>query len=215
MADERIIERIKKVLELSMNNPSVQEAQAAALKAQELMAQYHVSMKDLDGVLDEPMTEFEIEVGKGNKWKYFLASVVARNYAVKVFTYGSERVVFYGYESDILIAANVFNMLFYAGNTGARKEVKSYRDMGLSTSGVYNTYVVGFVAGVSHELDKQCTALQLVVPTAVEEQYKERSQGFKTGRRLSLNTRGGDYSSYTKGFADGRSAMNARDLETV
>lgn len=215
MVDERIIERIKKVLELSLNNPSQEEAQAAALKAQELMAQYHVTMKELDGVLEEPITEFDIEVGAGKKWKYSLAVVVARNYACKLFTRGSENIVFYGYESDVLIAGNVFNMLFYVGNEGARKEVKKYRDVGYSVNGLFNTYVAGFVAGVSHELDKQCTALQIVVSSEVEKSYTDYTSSMNMRRRnTSLSYRRNE-SVYNNGFSAGRSAMNARDLEAV
>lgn len=40
---EKIIEKIKKVLELSKNNPS--QVEAAALKAQKLMAEYHKCRK--------------------------------------------------------------------------------------------------------------------------------------------------------------------------
>ncbi len=214
MADERIIERIKKVLELSMNNPSVAEAQAAALKAQEMMAQYHVTMLDLDGVIKEPITEFEIEVGN-KRWKYGLANVVARNYACKVFSRGSDYIIFYGYESDVLIAGNVFSMLFHVGTEGAKREVRRYRARGINTSGVYNCYTAGFVSGVSHELDKQCTALQIIVPTEVQQEFAEfsRAQGMTT-RRITTTSRHDD-ELRQRGFTDGRSAMNARDLEAV
>lgn len=40
MDTEKIIAKIKKVLELSRNNPSEEEAKSAALKAQKLMAAY-------------------------------------------------------------------------------------------------------------------------------------------------------------------------------
>lgn len=214
MADERIIERIKKVLELSLNNPSQEEAQAAALKAQELMAQYHISMKELDGVLDEPITEYEIEVAS-RKWKVHLASVVARNYACKVFTRGANKIVFYGYESDVQIAGNVFDMLFKVGNKNAKKEERRFKQMGMSTSGVFNTYCQGFVAGISHELDKQCTALQIIVPQEVEVEFEnfKVSQGMKS-HRVSMAVRN-NQQLYQTGFADGRSAMKARDLEAV
>lgn len=49
---EKIINKIKKVLELSKNNPSEKEAQAAALKAQKLMVEYHISMEEVSGIED-------------------------------------------------------------------------------------------------------------------------------------------------------------------
>ena len=54
---EKIIDKIRKVLELSKNNPSEEEAQAAALKAQKLMAEYHISIKEI---------ETEVEGGRIN-----------------------------------------------------------------------------------------------------------------------------------------------------
>ena len=44
MRTEKIIQTIKKVLELSRNNPSEEEAKAAALKAQELLAKLKISI---------------------------------------------------------------------------------------------------------------------------------------------------------------------------
>ena len=52
MDTEKIIAKIKKILELSRNNPSKEEAKAAALKAQRLMAEYHLSESNTDGVKD-------------------------------------------------------------------------------------------------------------------------------------------------------------------
>lgn len=49
---EKIIAKIKKVLELSKNNPSEEEAKSAALKAQRLMAEYHISMSEVEAVED-------------------------------------------------------------------------------------------------------------------------------------------------------------------
>ena len=42
MTTEKIMEKIKKLLALANNNPSEDEAMAAALKAQEMMAKYNI-----------------------------------------------------------------------------------------------------------------------------------------------------------------------------
>lgn len=44
---EKIIEKIKNLMDLASNNPNQNEAMAAALKAQELMAKYNVHMTNL------------------------------------------------------------------------------------------------------------------------------------------------------------------------
>ena len=46
---ERVLEKVKKLLALAGNNPSEAEAQAAALRAQELIARYNLSITDDDG----------------------------------------------------------------------------------------------------------------------------------------------------------------------
>lgn len=51
-SNDKIIEKIRKVLELSKNNPSIEEAKSAALKAQKLMAEYHVSMTEIEAIED-------------------------------------------------------------------------------------------------------------------------------------------------------------------
>lgn len=92
---EKIIEKVKKVLELSKNNPSAEEAKSAALKAQKLMAEYHISLSEIEAVEDvENISEKQVDVGNGNKWKYFLAEIVAKNFRCKHFYYGKSTVVF-------------------------------------------------------------------------------------------------------------------------
>ena len=46
----KMLEKVKKLLALAGNNPSEEEAQAAALKAQELIAQYNLDMSQDTGV---------------------------------------------------------------------------------------------------------------------------------------------------------------------
>lgn len=212
---EKIIEKIKKVLELSKNNPSENEAQAAALKAQELMAQYHISLADVEDIQDiENIVEERVAVGAGKKWKYSLAGAIARNFRCRYFFYGKTSVVFYGYETDAKIAAQTFEYLFKVGHTKALKERLSYKEEGLHSDGIYNNFCKGFVQGVKDALDKQCTALMVVVPKEVNEACDKRLEGCKHSISSSL-----DLSCYygsevrQRGYTVGRSAMASREIE--
>lgn len=211
---EKIIEKIKKVLELSKNNPSENEAQAAALKAQELMAQYHITMEAVEDIKDiENIVEETIYVGGGHKWKYSLARAVAKNFRCRHFYYGKSTIVFYGYETDAKIAAQTFEYLFKIGNTKARKERAAYRKQGLFTDGIYNNFCAGFVKGVESVLDKQCTALMIVVPKEVNEAY----DGIKFSRSFSTSLNLSSYygsEARDKGYAAGRSAMESKSIES-
>ena len=54
---KQIIEKIKKIMALSENNPNQNEAIAAALKAQKLMAKFHIEESELG----EELTESKID----------------------------------------------------------------------------------------------------------------------------------------------------------
>lgn len=88
MRNEKIIQTIKKVLDLSRNNPSEEEAKTAALKAQQLLAKYNIKESDLvDGNTSENIVEKYSDVGLA-KWKYGLACIVARNFRCEMFMLG-------------------------------------------------------------------------------------------------------------------------------
>lgn len=214
MSNEKIVERIKKLLSLAGNNPSEEEASAAMLKAQELMAKYGVELS-----LDETADEEEISiqqcnVGTGKAWKSRLASIVADNFKCKTFCYGKQTFCFYGHETDAKIAKEVFEYLLNLGHKNAMKaraEIKKERGVG---DGAYNSYVLGFLAGIKTKLDEQSTALMIVVPVDVKEQYATFIAGAKTLAQKSLTSGGIIDSAYAKGKTDGRSAMGSRATES-
>lgn len=180
---EKIIAKIKKVLELSKNNPSEEEAKSAALKAQRLMAEYHISMSEVEAVEDiDSIVEKSVKIGTGNKWKYTLAGIIAKNFRCKHFYYGKSSVVFYGHEVDAEIAAETFKFLFETGNKAAisfynklRNEAVRYGKF-FDGTGIKNSFLIGYLEGIKEELEKQCTALMIVVPKEVEEGYSERTK---------------------------------------
>lgn len=213
----KVILTIKKVLELSKNNPSEAEAKAAALKAQELLAKYHIDMKEVEDVdVDkvENIEEVTVDV-PAKKWKYRLATIVAENFRCKHFYYGKGTVVFYGHETDANVAAETFKYLFDMGNRGAGREVDRVFGLTGTSRGVYNSYVSGFCEGVKSALDEQCTALMLVIPTDVVESYDERASKMRT---LNLRgvSRGYDSecaNAYNKGRVDGHSVAGKKKLQ--
>lgn len=211
---EKVIRKITKLLALSdlEKNPSENEAISASLAAQKLLAKYNLSIADITG---ENMTREEIEqvvadVGTGNKWKYSLSYVVAENYACKAYSHGADMIIFYGYKADILIARRVFVYLFKVGNRLANQYLKKYREQTEYTGGVYNSFARGFTDGVRKELEKQCTALALVIQPEVKESWDTFSAAFKTVNRsvTAINN-----NAYHEGRIEGKRALNAQYLE--
>ncbi len=212
---EDILKQVEKLLALAGNNPSENEAIAAALKAQELMAKYNIELADVENGPKEEITT-ESYTPKANchyvrKWRYGLATIIAKNFCCKTYAIGRDTIVFYGYSKDAKIAVSVFKFLFETGNKLANRYYLKCKKEGRETKGVLNTYLNGFCDGVKEVLDKQCTALMIVISPEVEEAYKEKSKGFKTIRNTLHIT--DDSRAYAAGCDDGRSCASSRALE--
>ena len=212
---EKILNKIKNLLDLANNNPNENEAMAAALKAQELMAKYNIELDQLDDKKEtrEIVEEIYRQSGKHKmkKWKIGLASIIAKNFRCKVYFLGSKDVVFYGYKEDAKIALQVFTYLYEIGNKFAVRYYNKCKKEGRDTQGVMNTYLIGFREGVAEVLAKQCTALMIVTPKEVTESLDEMTKGWKSARTTLRHS--GDAAAYMNGKSDGRDMATARNIE--
>lgn len=212
---EKILNKIKNLLDLANNNPNENEAIAAALKAQELMAKYNVELDQLDEKKEtrEIVKEIYYQSGKHEmrKWKLGLASIIAQNFRCKVYFLGGKDAVFYGFKEDAKIALQVFTYLYEIGNKFAVRYYNKCKKEGRDTRGVMNTYLVGFRDGAAEVLGKQCTALMIVTPKEVTESFDEMSKDWKTATtRLRMS---GNVAAYSNGKRDGKDIATARSIE--
>lgn len=212
---EKVLEKVRKLFALAGNNPSEEEAQSAALLAQELIAKYNLTITDEEEKLE--MTESSFETGVDKSWKYELASVIERNFRVKSYWIGTRKVVFYGYKQDTEVAREVFQYLFKVCEKNARRECrKSYQTYG-TERGVYFSYTRGFIKGIGQKLDEQCTALMVITPPEVNDQWQEFKIQNNMGTLGKVSQDGSDgfrRGIYEQGIIDGRLAMNERKLES-
>ena len=213
---EEILKKIDKLLALAGNNPNENEAISAALKAQELMAKYNIELADIQGAEVGQKIGKEIYSPKKSshyvsKWKYSLSQIIAKNFCCKTYSLGRDAIVFYGYEKDAKIAQQVFGFLFETGNKLADKYYRKCKKQGRETKGILNTYLTGFCAGIKEVLDKQSTALMVIVPKEVEESYQEYSKGFRqiSNKLITSN----DGRAYQDGRLEGRQTVMAREIE--
>lgn len=213
---EAVIRKIESLLALAGNNPNENEAIAAALKAQQLMAKYNVELAEVEGRNEaQEITREFYEIKRSshyvNKWRVRLSKIIARNFCCETYLSGKEIVAFYGYEKDARIAKEVFRFLFETGNKLADRYYRKCRKEGRSTKGVLNTYLLGFCEGISEVLDRQCTALMLVVPKEVEKAYGEYTKGWKiVSGKLSTSN---DGRAYQTGRREGKDTAQARGIE--
>lgn len=115
---EKIISKIKKLLEMTeANGASENEAMTAALKAQKLMAEYHISEKEIgEKEKSDKIVMKHTFIGTGNKWKYALTGIVGKNFRCEhFFDTKHSNLYFYGYNVDVEIAIKTFEMLFEIG----------------------------------------------------------------------------------------------------
>lgn len=184
MSNVKVIEKIKKLFELSKNNPSEEEARSAALKAQELLVQHNIDIAEVeDCSLDkiEKIGEVEVDL-EAKKWKYELATIVSKNFRCKHFYHGKDQLVFYGHETDATVAAETFKYLFNAGNRLGNKLAREARKEYGYADNVYNSCVVGFCQGIRQALAEQSSALMVVVPEDVKDGFEDLSKNFRNMR---------------------------------
>lgn len=206
---DSIMKKIDKLLALQ-NSSNEHEALSASLMAQKLLAKYNIDIENIRGKVEEEIEEASVYVDSGNKWKYSLASVVADNYRCKVFYKGTDRVVFRGYRTDIVIARRVYAYLFSVAKRLGKAYEKRYRENYGNAEGIYMSYCIGFINGVRLELEKQCTALQLFCPSKVEDDWKKYSADFgEKQTTLKLN----DIKAYQQGEVDGKNSISATYLD--
>lgn len=212
--EDKILDKVKKLLALAGNNPSKEEAQAAAAKAQALLAEYNLTLPKEEQE-SEAIDFTYFDTGVDRAWKYELASVLAKNFRCKCIWWGKKRVGFYGYKHDTEVAAQVFEFLFWSIRRNLRKVKKQAKEEKGTAKGVIFSYSQGFIQGVKDTLDAQCTALMIVTPKEVNEAYSGwcSNNGVK---QLSINRRDAkdfNKADYDRGVQDGREAMKSRGIE--
>jgi hypothetical protein len=149
---ENMISKIKKMLNLSENNPSEEEAKSAVLMAQRLMAKYgiHEDEVTLEEVKDEigAFTARLKHDSSHHSWRKQLAVIVAKNFRVKTYIDGRKDMVFRGYKEDVKIASEVYFYLYTLGNTlGSKAYHEKLSETG-SGKGVYASFTLGFLNGI-------------------------------------------------------------------
>lgn len=210
---EKMIETIKKVLKLAKDNPSMEEGLSAALKAQKLMAKYNIHEEDvaLEEIKDQITSVFSSQTHNSHlrSWRKALAVVVAENFRCKTYLHGDD-VVFRGYTQDAKIALDVYMTLYTIGHKLARAQRIDSKNTTGNSHGVYNSFIVGFLTGLKEGFGEQCTALMIVTPKEVTEEFEQFSANFQKSKTNRLNVT--DIEAYAQGKVEGKAAVKARTL---
>ena len=214
MYNTQVIDKVRKLFALSdkARNVSQAEAEAALLKAHELMAKYDITM-DVTAEEEIVCVHEQCESKWNMGFRKPLASVIARNFKCELYLNGKGgSIVFFGHATDARIAREVFEYAYTFGCRGASAAYNRNYQMGLNTKGVFNSYTLGFISGLKTKLEQQSTALMVVTPPDVKSSFKEMSEDFRSS---SGGMRHGqlDRNAYNDGVRDGKTLMNGRRIE--
>lgn len=206
MARDDLLERIDKLMALAGDNPNEHEAQAAALAAQRLMAQYSAERakrraarkkdeaadwselwSDRSSLCERIVRRACTANTSGKAWGVHLALCVADSFRCCVYIHTvrhGRSIVFVGYETDACVAAKTFDHLFRIGERLAGAECRrAKRDFGTAV-GVKNTFLIGrgdggFVGGIRSVLEAQTEELLLTCPREVKRYFARISRDFE------------------------------------
>lgn len=215
--NEKIIEKVQKLLNLAGNNSNELEAQAAMLKAQQLMAEYHLDRGDLE----TPKNEKEVKVitvngNQSTRWAICLGNIISRNFRCSLLR-TPKGLMFIGLKEDVAIAVGVYKFAVDTLDRNMRKLRRQYRKAGKSTDGISQDYAAGFISGLNdkynEQVEKNGWALVLVKDALVVAKTDEIKNPGKVYYPKE-KARRGDVNLYARGYVDGKSlGDNQRTLK--
>lgn len=206
-----MLEKVQKLLALAGNNPSEEEAKAAAMKAQELIAQYNLDLSALSAEEKIQCKLLPAEHPNNNGYRGTLAAILAPNFRCKSVYIGTQ-IHFFGREGDVDTCVSVFNYLYKTMRTNGCRQERIARKEGRSAHGVANCYWTGFMTGLKDELGSQSKALAIIVPEDVKDNFTKKFPNLRIDSRKGVRHTGYDKTAYDRGYVDGRSSMKRREL---
>ena len=162
---EKIIKKIKNLMELAQDNHSDEEGQTALLMAQKLMLKHDIHLSQVE-THDEPKKfETGVAVGKSGKrvawWEKDMSIVIATNFRCYVINQRNpylrtSEILFFGEKEDSIMAAKIYEAaLIYIRYRLKRLPVK--------TPEYKNSYIMGFIISLGERFKKQVEEYGLMV----------------------------------------------------
>lgn len=223
---EGIIRKIKGLMAVANGHANEEEAQSAFVMAQKLMMKYNIELSEINGN-DEASS---VTNGQGSSYKTLrweekmLAKIISENFRVKYYfnnrhvegsTKRKKCIMFFGLEQDVQIAKEIFVL----ANEALEHYTKAYlkhkyaimvgkaRSREL-TKQLKDSYMLGFLNGLSDKLSKQRFELQqefglvVLMPQVVHDEYDKFSEGFTKGKPTRIPSVS-EQKAYSKGYETG------------
>lgn len=210
MTEEKLLDKVRKLMAKAESTNFQAEAETFTLKAQALIAKYNLDISALSEEERKQVYKLVRAVHSNNEgYRKPLSAVIAKNFRCKAIIIGNY-VHFFGHETDAEACAEVFNHLYKVSHNVGLKIERQYRAQGKSTAGVANSYWVGFITGISRALDVQSTALAVIVPQDVVDEYHNRFELLPGSG--GVKAKGYSKEVFEQGLRDGKDSMSQRKL---
>jgi hypothetical protein len=227
--NDKIIERLKKLLALAGNNPSQAEAEAAMAKAQAVAIEHGIDLALIGESQEENETEIirdEMEFGQRLPTvNNYVCNVLISFFNVKIITSGGRgngrKLIFIGKRDDINTSKYIYSWL-------AETMVRCWHSYYSNTSGIAlshkQSYLLGFYNGLANKLnankrgveadkltneaDKNKYAVAVVnlqkkIQDFIDNEFDSLRQ--PPAKKITMNS-----GSYSRGVADGNSCNIAK-----
>ncbi|MEK4062178.1 MULTISPECIES: DUF2786 domain-containing protein [unclassified Paenibacillus] len=208
------IRKIQKALKLANGNSNADEAQAAILLAQRLMAKHGLTASDIGSTEQKQPEALEGKIRRNRIewWHRKLTLIVADNFRCYSFYANGSYVGFLGLPEDVEIAKEIYLFAENAIKHHSSEYLKSrryYFGSRRQTNMLKNDYITGFLEGLrekfKEQIESECLSLVLVKHDAVV-QYHEKAN-WKTGKPINVSALG-DSAAHAQGYKDGRDFNN-------
>lgn len=188
---EKIIKKIKNLMELAQDNPSDEEGQSALLMAQKLMLKHDIHLAQVEAH-DEP-EKFETGEAIGRSasvlrwWEKDMSVVISTNFRCYVVKErdritGTSYLIFFGEKKDAEMAAKVYDAaLMYL-----RYRINRLPD---KSPAYKNSYIRGFILSLSNRFKKQVEeyGLMILPKTEVLKDFHDRFQNLSKAKTSRPN----------------------------
>ena len=210
-ANQKIINKVKGLLDIAKDSNQDEETQTAFLLAQKLMVKYGIkksSIQDQQRPVEYGVLE---RCQKLSLLKQRLANVIAENFKVILVITGSFypnkhfQYNFYGYSNDVELAKNIYFLAVKIIQYRTKKYLNNYylktgvaRNRKL-TAFLKRNYIHGFILGLETRLNDQTKKYDLMVKPD-DEVVKLLGPTRSMADKVSCNYKS---KSFKKGFTDG------------
>lgn len=211
MCNENVLNKIKKLLNMTIDNGcSEDEALTALTRARSLMLKHKIEEKDLIDTSEKDIISFELSDYNVNvKWLYILITIFVDNYGILkcVTKYGKvEKITLFGLKTDIECVVELINCAYKFANKNASKLANEHRELFGTAKGIKYSYFYGFVDGLENKYKEQNKQeeyqLMLLVDKDVQNKFNDFTRDFTKIDKV-INQKINSSNAYNTGFKDG------------